>query len=139
MAVYKKDQGIYARRTALWLLVLLLLWGAFRLYVWFSGFAALKASNMGEIPLTDVKLNWAFAIAAIIFAAAVFGCAKLLNRPKLADLMIDTEQEMKKVTWPTFNDAVNSSVIVIVTVIIFAVFLSVANTLYELVFDAMFL
>lgn len=140
MAVYKKDQGILARRSAFWLLLLLVLWGCFRLYVFLqSNFSSLKTGSIGKMPLLDLEMNWAFGLAVLAGLAMMWGIWKLLNREKAADLLIDTESELKKVTWPSFNDAVNSSIIVIVTVIIFAAFLSVADMVYEVFFNALFL
>jgi preprotein translocase subunit SecE len=75
-----------------------------------------------------------------VFVAAGFGIFLLLNRPATADLLIDTEQEMKKVSWPTRQEAWNSSLIVIVTVIVFTVLLFVfdvvLNKLLTLVFGS---
>lgn len=140
MAVYKKDQGIVARRTAFWLVLLLALWGCYRLYIFLqSNFSGLKGQSIGQMPLLEVDMNWAFGIAMAVLVGAGWGIWKIFNRQKPADLLIDTESELKKVTWPSFQDAVNSSVIVIVTVIIFAAFLSVADMIYEVFFDALFL
>ncbi len=140
MAVYKKEQGIFARRTAIWLVWLLLLWGCFRLYVFLqSNFSGLKTNSLGKLPLIKMDINWAFGISLIVLGVVCWGAWLLFNRQKPADLLIDTEQELKKVTWPSFQDAVNSSIIVIVTVVIFAAFLSVADMVYDIFFKALFL
>ncbi|MBL8692997.1 MAG: preprotein translocase subunit SecE [Planctomycetes bacterium] len=47
-----------------------------------------------------------------------------LNRPHVADLLIETEAELKKVTWPTMPDTASSSLIVLITVLV--IFLLVA-------------
>jgi preprotein translocase SecE subunit len=52
-----------------------------------------------------------------------------LDKPKNADLLIDTESEMRKVTWPTFKDVVSSSLVVIFCVLFLLVFLAGADIL----------
>jgi len=64
----------------------------------------------------------------------------ILNRPRLVDLLIETEAEMKKVSWPSRQEAWNSSVIVVVTVVIMMGLLFtydfVLNKLFLLLFGA---
>ena len=38
--------------------------------------------------------------------------------------MIDTELELRKVTWPTMQEVINSSIVVIVCVVVLMVFLA---------------
>ena len=52
-----------------------------------------------------------------MFASAA-GVVWTLNRPRLVDLLIETEAEMKKVSWPSRQEAWNSSVIVVITVVV---------------------
>ena len=58
--------------------------------------------------------------------------AALLDLPSgqlvtTADLLIDTESELKKVTWPTGEEVANSSFVVIVSVLFIMGFLAVAD------------
>jgi len=45
----------------------------------------------------------------------------VLNRPKSVDLLIETEQEMKKVTWPTLPEVWNATVVVVLVTATLAV------------------
>ncbi len=49
------------------------------------------------------------------------------QRPKVADLLIDTEAELKKVTWPTGQEVMNSSMVVVVCVLLIGAFLALAD------------
>ena len=41
---------------------------------------------------------------------------RVLERPKLADLLIDTEHELRMVTWPSFKETWAGTIAVIATV-----------------------
>ena len=49
-------------------------------------------------------------------AAGGIALYQILNRPKVADMLIDTEAEMKKVTWPTSAETFSGAVAVMITV-----------------------
>ena len=50
-------------------------------------------------------------------------------KPKVADLLIDTEAEMKKVTWPTMDEVINSSIIVVLFVLFIGGYVASADAL----------
>ena len=122
--IYKKDQAALTRYTAAGTCAALLAWGCYSLFkaIYLPGW---PRHSFFEIPGLGLDITPALLISLAVFVAAGFGIFLLLNRPTTADLLIDTEQEMKKVSWPTRQEAWNSSVIVIVTVAIFTVLLFV--------------
>jgi preprotein translocase SecE subunit len=114
---YKKDQGRYARMTAFWALFLLAADGCLRglqgsLRTWFPG---LGEDWMEPLPLIG-QVDGAKLIVLLTLAAVGFAIHRTLERPKLADLLIDTEHELKSVTWPSFAETWTGSLAVIVTV-----------------------
>jgi preprotein translocase SecE subunit len=135
---YRKDQGRMARMAAFWSLTLLALWGArafnIQLGVWSktlgTRFGA-DANGQGGtfIPVLGVGVTPAFLIATTLGAVSVFLLYRWLEKPKNADLLIDTESELRKVTWPTFKDVVNSSLVVIFCVLFLMVFLAGSDAL----------
>jgi len=70
----------------------------------------------------------AYAVPAVLFAAIALVVALYLNRPKAADFFIATESEMKKVAWSSKAELIGSTTVVIVTVVLLAVFIYVADT-----------
>jgi preprotein translocase SecE subunit len=131
---YKEDQGRLARLVVFWALALLVFYGCYAFYneVLKANFESLRAplvASMKKLPILGIEFNGAFVIALILFAVLLWALARWLHRPKMADLLIDTESEMRKVTWPTMPEAVNSSVIVIVTVLFLMVYLAGADWL----------
>jgi preprotein translocase SecE subunit len=135
---YKKDQGRVARMIAFWSAVLLLLYGCTslrrELAVWFPGSLSrplgydenVMGSGM-RLPVLGVELTPAFLIAAALFLGGAFLIYRWLDRPKNADLLIETESELRKVSWPTLPEAMNGSTVVILCVAFLMVFLAGAD------------
>ena len=124
---YKKDQGRMVRMVAFWSLLLLLLYGCSslknELTLGFSGFLAKPFGGI-RVPILRADLSPAFLISLLVFVGGVVLLRRWLEAPKNADLMIETEAELRKVTWPTLNEAIDGSVVVIVCVLVLMVFLA---------------
>jgi preprotein translocase SecE subunit len=59
----------------------------------------------------------------------------LLETPKRADLLIETEHELRKVSWPTLDEAVDGSIVVVVVVLFLMGFMAVADYVLGIVFQ----
>lgn len=132
MASYKKDQGRYARLAAFWVLAVLVFYGSTSLHTTLSSmFGGKLASPIAGlvVPVFDIKLSPAFLIAALVFGGGVWMLYRWLETPKTADLLIETETELKKVTWPTTPEVVNSSIVVVVCVLFLMAYLAGADWL----------
>ena len=124
-SIYKPGQGYWTRvMSAIGAGTLVLtgvawLWGQFQ--AWFSG-----ADNL-------IYYQAGMAVAMITgFGALLF---YLLNKPRIADFMIATEAEMKKVNWPGRREIIGSTWIVICGAALMAVWLLT----FDLVFAEFFL
>ncbi|HUO09741.1 MAG TPA: preprotein translocase subunit SecE [Phycisphaerae bacterium] len=111
-SVYKPGQGKYVRWGTVAGLSIFILTGAY----W-----------LGEVVLamygTPVKA------AAVVVWVGVFGMATflLVNSPKFGEFLIMTESEMRKVTWPSRRDVINSTKIVIIMTLILALMLWIVD------------
>jgi preprotein translocase SecE subunit len=76
-----------------------------------------------------LTFNAALLITAVVLFAAWFFLYRWQQTPKVADLLIETENELRKVTWPTIAEAVNSSLVVIACVLFLMGFLAGADYL----------
>ena len=123
---YKADQGRMARMAAYWSLAILMFYGCHSLHGELNGrFESLKADLIGApIPVLGITVNGAFLIAAALLGLGLYILHRWQETPKVADLLIETENELKKVTWPTLPEAINSSIVVLVTVVILMAFLA---------------
>jgi len=118
---YKKDQGRLARMTAFWSGTIFLFYGCVSLKRELTGLTLFDlAQPIGgfEIPILGLELSPALLIATLVFLGGTFLFNRWLERPKQADTLIDTESEMKKVTWPSLSETMSNSITVIMTVVI---------------------
>jgi preprotein translocase SecE subunit len=117
---------------AFWAVALLLGYGCFRggglasvVGRWLSNDTLL----IDNFPLVH-QLKVSTLIAAGVLAALLFGCSRILNGPRLADLLIDTEAEMRKVTWPGWGEVVQGTMAVTSMVIVLFLFLTGVDALF---------
>ena len=138
MFSYRPDQGVYARGIAFW---------AIAAYGWFAGRSlyyelqrfdfANKKLLADEIPVLAMHLTPGLLIGTALCLAVAWGAWKLIHLPKLADLLIDTEAEMKKVTWPSYDETKKSSLVVIGCVAFLLVFLYATDMAFEWVMSSL--
>ena len=117
---YKKDQGRMARMTAFWTGAIYLFYGCVSLHRELTGKFEQLAQPIGgfEIPILGLDLSPALLIVTVLCLGGAYLFHRWLERPKQADTLIDTESEMRKVTWPSVSEAMSGSITVIMTVVI---------------------
>jgi preprotein translocase SecE subunit len=127
MAKYKPDQGVYARTTSFMLLGAMAVFGAYTLFYWLLSFRgdadepgglATELSS-GPLPVLSLPLTPALMIASAVGLASLWILNKLLNRQKSADILIESETEMRKCTWPSVNETITSSIVILVVMLFF--------------------
>ncbi|MCA8951868.1 MAG: preprotein translocase subunit SecE [Planctomycetes bacterium] len=129
---YRKNQGRYARMTAFWVVALLLGYGCFRgggLADVVGGWLSEDRVLIDNFPLVS-QLRVSTLIAAGVLVAALFVTARILNGPKIADLLIDTESEMHKVTWPNWGEVAQGTMAVTAMVLVLFFFLTGVDLLF---------
>ena len=107
-----------ARMATFWSIAILIFWGcrslSIQLGVWSE---TLRQPIAGiRVPVLGIDVTPAFTVAALVFAAGIFVLYRWTESPKIADLLIETETELRKVTWPGVSEVINSSIVVIVCV-----------------------
>jgi preprotein translocase subunit SecE len=124
LAIYKPGQGYWTRvLTAVGAGVLVL-----------SGVAWLVnqiASGMGE---SQWLLPMQAGVAVGIILVAGIALFRILNTPRVADFMIATEAEMRKVNWPDRREVIGSTWVVIVGTVLMAIFLFVVDLIFAELF-----
>jgi preprotein translocase subunit SecE len=71
----------------------------------------------------------------VLFLVLAYLIYWVVNRPSIADFMINAEGEMKKVSWSTRQEITVSTIIVIVVVLIMATLLGTTDFAFSLFFD----
>ncbi len=117
LELYKKGQGSTGRMIGLVSAFLLVATGGYSLWVTLQGSTALSKVLLA-IPNVGLDITWALLIALTVVVVGSLGIVWFINRPRAVDLLIETEAEMRKVSWPSRQEAWNSSVIVVVTVVV---------------------
>ncbi len=112
--IYKSGQGRYVRiGTAVGVALVAMV---LAYYVW-----GLLAQYVSDGITYKVYLE--YAIPGVVFLALMAGTGYFLLQPKVADFLIATESEMKKVSWSSKAELIGSTVVVIVTVFLLALFI----------------
>jgi preprotein translocase subunit SecE len=97
LGIYKRSQGRIARQITFATLAIIILLGAWRLWVFL----------INATPATR------FAVPGVMVAAGIWLAFRLVNIPAFADFLIAVEAEMNKVSWPTRGELGRSSLVVI--------------------------
>lgn len=148
---YKSKQGLYARWTSFVSCALLFLFGVYRLYWSFptsderwGTFSWAWAHNKWYetvLPLVDITVavtpRLTITIACGAFCLILFAFLTFRHE-RISEFLIDTESEMRKVSWPTTKDVVKSSFAVIVMVILLGLFLYVSDIVLSTFFGRIF-
>ena len=83
-----------------------------------TGIQRVVAELSRKLPLLNVPFSFKFIICAGLFGLGTWGIRRWLSRPTTANALIETESEMKKVSWPTYAESRNATVIVIVVTVV---------------------
>lgn len=131
LEILKKGQGGRARGLAYLMSGGIVLYGAIALYATINRPGA--NVYVSKLPVIgDLSLYKLIAVAA--FGIGLLLAHLFLNRATLVDLMIDTEQEMRKVSWPSRAEVQSSSVVVVVVTFILAMVLFGFDNLLQWLF-----
>ena len=115
--IYKEGQGKWGRVLVVSAIAL----GA--VYAVVSLHDTLPSYERFTLPILKWSFDYRFLIEGPILIGALAFAVWLFNHPPAADFLIDTETELRKVTWPSRKEEVNNSIVVVVTVVIIGVFI----------------
>jgi len=125
---YKPDQGVYARGTTFWVLSSYATLAGYRFHLELQRFDwANRRFTEGNVPVLGFPLTPCNLLGLVVCLCLIYGVWWLVNFPRLTDLLIDTEQELRKITWPNVEDSKNASVVVLGCVVFMLVFLGLAD------------
>ena len=117
-SAYKPGQARLSRTIVLLSGLFMIAWGSRSLVRTIPGFWPDGGSSIAPSWLTDVerfldeKLSPAFFVGATLFVVLATFWWRFVNREKWAELLIDMETELRKVSWPTLSDAWQSTLVV---------------------------
>jgi preprotein translocase SecE subunit len=135
LALYKPGQAKTARWTAYLLGTLLIALGALSLYATINepGHWVIREN----LPVIGT-LSWFKVIAVVVGILGVWGLHLVLNRPATVDLLIDTEQELRKVSWPSRLEVKNATLVVALVTFVMGFILYWADEILQKLFRFFF-
>ncbi len=131
--VYRKGVGVYARSAVAGLFGLAAIFAAYSLYGALIDLPDLYAG--ARVPLLGVRMTWGGVGACALFVlCGVFICIfttgfevglrGLDNKSKKAvEFFIETQAELQKVSWPARSELIGSTIVVIVCLVVFGVYI----------------
>jgi len=117
LSIYKRGQGKYTRIGSAAGGSAAIALGCLQLY------RTLEAQDLGLWIVTMVPVGFFVVISAVMLW--------LVNKPNIADFMIASEGEMKKVNWSSKQEIAVSTFIVIMVVVILAIVLGAADFILQ--------
>jgi preprotein translocase SecE subunit len=120
-SIYKRGQGKWIRLVAVVGLLVPAFFLCRRIYF-------VLDDRLGAF---NGRLAVIMAVVASMALACLWGILKVLNSPRSANFLIETEGEMKKVTWPGKSEVVGATGVVIITVLLLAALLFASDTVVE--------
>lgn len=117
--LYKPNQGRLVRQCTVAAISLIAAFGCFTLSTFALG-------NEDQITRIGIPLGIWVVITWIAFRA--------VNVPRFADFLVAVESEIERVVWPTWKQVWQSTVVVIVTMLFFGVFLFAIDWLWRIIF-----
>ena len=126
--IYKEDQGKISRV----ILVTVIMLGAVFALSQLHGFLGTNTGPERNLPglidmqgrLSGVGVDWRYLVHTPLILLAALFAFRQFNRPKTADFLIETGNELKnKVTWPSRKEEVNATIVVVVAVLVLSVFI----------------
>lgn len=126
LGIFKRGQGKYTRLGSGFGWGIIAALGCLALY---------RQLNALDFPNEQIEMWITTMVPVGIFAALGLLIFWLLNKPSIANFMIDAEGEMKKVSWSSRKEIAVSTVVVISVVVILGAFLGAADLLFSVFFS----
>jgi preprotein translocase subunit SecE len=130
LSVYKGDQGRGVRIFAIIGTLVLALWACVNLYDLISPPIVPPAEVWYDVDFLGIQfpLSWYLIPPAALFVLIAVVLWSIAQKPKVAEFLIETEGELKKVSWPARKEWINSSMAVMVVILIFIAYLFAVDT-----------
>lgn len=126
---YRPEDGHASRAVCGLTLGALFLWGAYSFFEWLPPSWKEPLPKTADLLGTEFVLSWGLIASVALAVAFLYGIFWLVNYPKWVDFLVETEAEMKKVSWASRRQVVTESVVVVATVLILGTFIFCVDTI----------
>ena len=123
--LYKSRQGRLVRRSTFIGLAVLAFFGCVSLSGQLQGVMADSPQYAQYVRV---------GVPAVIWAVCCWISFRAVNVPKFADFLISVEAELERVVWPTQQQVIQATVVVLVVMFSLGIFLTVADFVWKWLF-----
>ncbi|MEZ6131520.1 MAG: preprotein translocase subunit SecE [Planctomycetaceae bacterium] len=120
-SLYKPNQGKLVRQATFIALAVVFAFGCF---------------SLSNGPLGGEKQPLKIGVPLGIWLLTCWISFRVVNFPRFAEFLISVESELDKVVWPGRRQVMQSTVVVIVTMLFLGVYLAGVDFLWKLIFTA---
>lgn len=121
VGLYKPMQGKAVRQVTFAALAVFVALACYRLYV------QLSVGSWSQLQ---------YPVPLALLVVGLWICYRVVNIPRFADFLIAVQAEMKKVSWPTQQELIRSSLVVIFVIFLLAVVLFGFDLVWTWLFQA---
>lgn len=133
--LYKPTQGRIARQVtggAIWVMFAVAAWRWWQTAYGMDFLSAYAGSQGNQRAVLEV-MRW--VLPGLLLAVGIWIGYRIVNFPRFADFLIAVEAEMNKVMWPSQDELVRSSLVVIVMLLSFAAMMFVFDFVWVWLFE----
>jgi preprotein translocase subunit SecE len=131
---YRPEDGHRARAVIGIAIAVITLYGCHALWDWLpKGTEDFWGKHLFDLGDEQFTVNPAVALALFLAVSSLIAVFKLVNYPRFVDFLIDTENELKKVSWASRRQVISESVVVLSTVILIGAYVFLVDMLLQLV------
>jgi preprotein translocase subunit SecE len=134
---YRPEEGHRSRAVIGIATAVLALYGTHAFYEWlpqeFWQKSITKLNTLIGTEGTEFMVTPALVVAVAMAIAILFAVYKLVNYPKFVDFLIETENELKKVSWASRQQVISESIVVVATVLIVGIYVFMVDNILILV------
>lgn len=148
VGMYKRSQGKVARQATFGAIGVTVALAAYQLSVFLTAkVLGTVESLLSTWPLSyiseggrDVTLQVAevlsleYSLPLLLFAVGLWIGFRVVNIPRFADFLISVEAEMNKVSWPSKDELIRSSIVVIFVIVAMSALLYGYDAFWTLIF-----
>jgi preprotein translocase subunit SecE len=131
--IYKQTQGRIARQLTFLALAIGVSLAAYQLWL------LMKVTSLPAwVPRGAMIESWLaldVSLPILLLVVGLWLSYRAVCIPRFADFLIAVEAEMNKVSWPTRDELIRSSVVVIVIILILSVLLSTYDLVWYVLFQ----
>lgn len=118
--IYKPNQGRMVRQFTFFAIAIL---------------AAFGCITLANGPLMQFSQAVKLGVPLAIWLFCCWIAFRAVNIPKFADFLVSVESELEKVTWPSRNEVVQATIVVLCTMFFLGLFLFLVDLLWTWLFN----